>query len=69
MTRPDVIVVRGAPDDDELAALVAVLAAFEAQAASAAQDPGPANGRWATGPSRPAYRPPGAWNTVAPKKR
>jgi hypothetical protein len=56
----DIQVVRGRPADDELAALVAVLAARAEGRADATGDDGPRPG-W-TG--KPAYRPPGAWQSV-----
>jgi hypothetical protein len=71
MTPADVIVLKGQPDDEELAALVAVLAALNGPAlnaktvAAVAKDSGPAGGLWASGPGRPAYRPPGAWTSKA----
>jgi hypothetical protein len=66
MTPADFIVVKGQPGDEELAALVAVLTALNAKAAATvARDRGPAGGLWASGPGRPAYRPPGAWTSRA----
>jgi hypothetical protein len=67
MTTPDVIVVRGTPDDDELAALVAVLAAIEARASAESTQDSNGAGRWTTGPAKPAYRPPGAWGAITPR--
>ena len=64
MTPADFIVLKGQPDDEELAALVAVLTALSARAAAAAKHSGPAGGLWASGPGRPAYRPPGAWTQL-----
>jgi hypothetical protein len=65
MTPADVIVLKGQPDDEELAALVAVITALNAKAVTAvARDSGPAGGLWASGPGRPAYRPPGAWTQL-----
>ncbi|MET0235479.1 MAG: acyl-CoA carboxylase subunit epsilon [Kibdelosporangium sp.] len=65
MTPADLIVLKGRPDDEEIAALIAVLTALNAKAVAAAdKDSGPAGGLWATGPGRPAYRPPGAWTRL-----
>ncbi|TCO52822.1 acyl-CoA carboxylase epsilon subunit [Actinocrispum wychmicini] len=67
MTNADLIVLRGQPDDDELAALVAVLAAIDARAAAESTSDNAAAGLWATGPSRPAFRPPHAWGAITPR--
>jgi hypothetical protein len=57
--RADVVVLRGAPDDVELAALLAVLAALRAAPQPPRQDP-PQAPSW----TRPAhYRPAGAWTS------
>ncbi|MET0133422.1 MAG: acyl-CoA carboxylase subunit epsilon [Kibdelosporangium sp.] len=69
MSRPDLIVLRGTPADDELAALIAVLASIDAKAAAEpAQVSGPAGVRWSSGPGRPAYRPPGAWTPLRARR-
>ncbi|WP_278247248.1 acyl-CoA carboxylase epsilon subunit [Thermostaphylospora chromogena] len=61
------IVVRGSPDDVELAALVAALTALLTPARSggagrAAGSPATHRPVWSAAVVRPAYRPPGAWD-------
>ncbi|RSM77694.1 acyl-CoA carboxylase subunit epsilon [Kibdelosporangium aridum] len=67
MTPADVVVVKGRPDDEELAALIAVLTAIKAKAAQQSAE-ADRESLWATGPGRPTYRPPGAWTPLRARR-
>jgi hypothetical protein len=59
--RADVVVLRGAPDDVELAALLTVLAALRAAPQPPREDPDQPQAPSWTRPAR--YRPAGAWTS------
>ncbi|WP_410618765.1 acyl-CoA carboxylase epsilon subunit [Amycolatopsis sp. cmx-8-4] len=61
---PPVVVTRGAPDDAELAALVAVLTALRRE-----PPPPPVRAAVPWGPDDRAYRPPGMWSSGRAPRR
>lgn len=67
MTPADIVVLKGQPDDEELAALIAVVSAIKAKAAQQASS-ADRESLWAIGPGRPTYRPPGAWTPLRARR-
>jgi hypothetical protein len=68
MTPADVIVLKGRPADEEIAALVAVLTALNARAVAATTETTRSGDMWSSGPGRPAFRPPGAWTPLRARR-